>query len=385
MRVLVATTPGYGHVLPLVPLARALREAAHDVLWATAADAGVLVAAAGIDTQPAGLTEEELLPLRADLRRRAAPLRPDQLAGFMFPNMFGGLRAPRMVDQLLELARSWAPDLIVHEQGELASPLVAALVGVPSVAHGFGSAIPPAFLAEAGERVAPMWRAHARDLPPYAGCFQTLYLDPYPPSMQRTGADHIPVRQLIRPVPYTGEDPAELPPLVTTPDERPLVYLTLGTVSNDEALLADLLAALSPLPIRVLATVGPIADPAAIGAQPPHITVEQFVSQTAVLPHCDVVVSHAGSGTVLGALVLGLPQVCLPQAADQFRNSEAVQRNGTGVVVRPDELTPERLAGAVLSLVGPSPCRDRAVQTAAEIAGMPAPAEVVTVLADVVG
>ena len=53
-------------------------------------------------------------------------------------------------------------------------------------------------------------------------------------------------------------------------------------------------------------TVGPKADPAVVGAQPAHVRVEQYVPQTLVLPHCDVVVSHAGSGTVLAALAVGV-------------------------------------------------------------------------------
>ena len=54
MRVLITSTSGYGHVFPMVPLAMALRASGHDVLWATAPDAGRLHAAAGIETVAAG-------------------------------------------------------------------------------------------------------------------------------------------------------------------------------------------------------------------------------------------------------------------------------------------------------------------------------------------
>ena len=55
-----------------------------------------------------------------------------------------------------------------------------------------------------------------------------------------------------------------------------------------------------------------------------------------------LVVHHGGSGTMLGALAHGLPQLRRPQGADQFLNAEALLPTG-----------------------------------AAEIAEMPAPAEVV--------
>jgi len=383
MRVLVATTSAFGHVLPVVPLARAIRDAGHELLWATGSDGCGLVSAAGLPAEVAGMSEADLVPVRKELRERA-PARPEELAAFMFPNMFAAVRAPRMLDDLLPLARRWRPDVIVHEQGELASPLAAALIGVPSVTHGFGTAIPPPIVAAAAERVAPLWEAHQVEMPPYAGCFASPYLDPYPPSMQAGGAAHIPVVQLIRPVPYTGEVPAALPPIVVR-DDRPLLYLTLGTVNNDSAVFQRLLAPLSDLPIRLLVTVGPTGDPAALGPQPAHVAVERFVSQTAVLPHCDAVVSHAGSGTVLGALALGLPQVCLPQAADQFRNSEAVARTGSGVVLRPDAVTPGSLVAAVQAVLGANAYRQRAAETAAEIAAMPAPDEVVPVLEAIAG
>ena len=49
VRVLFSSTRGYGHIFPMLPLALAFREAGHDVLWATSAEATQHVAAAGLD------------------------------------------------------------------------------------------------------------------------------------------------------------------------------------------------------------------------------------------------------------------------------------------------------------------------------------------------
>jgi MGT family glycosyltransferase len=164
---------------------------------------------------------------------------------------------------------------------------------------------------------------------------------------------------------------------VQSPDDRPLVYLTLGTVNRDSALVGHLLEALAPMDLRVLVTVGPKGDPDALGQQPSNVAVERFVSQAAVLPLCDAVVSHAGSGTVLGTLALGLPQVCVPQMADQFRNSAVVERVGAGVVLRPGEAGPDALSAAVQAVLRAEEYRQSAATLAAEIAAMPSPAEVV--------
>ena len=61
----------------------------------------------------------------------------------MFPRLFGEALTPAMVDDLSPLATQWEPDLLIHEHGELASPLVGAVLGVPSLTHAFGGAIPP--------------------------------------------------------------------------------------------------------------------------------------------------------------------------------------------------------------------------------------------------
>ena len=385
MRVLVSTTVELGHVLPVVPLARALLDAGHQVLWATGGAACGVVVAAGIDAEPAGMPDDELVRRRAAILASVAGLPPEERPPHVFPAMFGELLAPRMLEDLLPLARSWQPDLLVHEQGELAAPLVAAVLGVRSLTHGFGSAVPAPFVAAAGERLAPMWAEQGLPVPEYAGCFASPYLDIYPPSLHGDGAAHIPERLLLRPVSYTGPEPDQLPDIVTAGDDRPLVYLTFGTLHRDVGLVADMLAALAMLDVRVLATVGPRGDPDALGRQPRHVAVERFVSQSAVLPQCDTVVSHAGSGTVLGALALGLPLVCLPQAADQFRNGAAVAKAGAGVVLRPGEATPAAVTSALHAVLGANGYRHAAAEVAAEIAAMPSPADVVPRLEALVG
>ena len=46
-----------------------------------------------------------------------------------------------------------------------------------------------------------------------------------------------------------------------------------------------------------------------------------------------------------------LPQLCLPQAADQFRNAEGGRRAGAACALMPAEITPEAVAGAVARLL----------------------------------
>lgn len=380
MRILFSSTDGYGHVFPMLPLARAFQAGGHEVLWALSADSTGLPHAAGIRTASAGAAGAELRSRRRAVLDAAEEVPPPERAAFVFPRMFGQALTPPMLEDLLPLAERWGPDLLVHENAELASPIVGAALGVPSATHAFGGAIPPPFLQDAGSRLGELWAAHGLEPAPYAGCFRSSYLDICPASVQTVPTGHIATAQALQPVSDTGPAPAELPGYLRD-DGRPLVYLTLGTVRNLSPVLHSAVEALAALPVRVLVTVGPDGDPAALGDLPSRVTVARWVHQPQVLDHCSVVVSHAGSGTFLGALARGLPQLCLPQAADQFRNAEGGARSGAALALAPGEATPDAIAGAVSRLLTEPTFRMAAGRVAAEIAMMPSPDEVATLLA----
>ena len=252
---------------------------------------------------------------------------------------------------------------------------VGAVLGVPSVTHAFGGALPASFVAAAGSRLEPLWAEYGQTMPPYAGCFASGYLDICPAAVQTVDTTHIPVRQPLRPVQDIGESPSELPE-----GGPPLVYLTLGTVFNHLGVFRAAVDALSELPIRLLVAVGPSGDPLALDPLPSNVWVRRWVNQAQVLGSCQVVVSHGGSGTFLGALAHGLPQLCLPQAADQFRNSEGGVDSGAALALSPDESGPESIRRAANRLLTEDSFRLHARRVAAEIHAMPSPAEVVEAL-----
>jgi len=154
----------------------------------------------------------------------------------------------------------------------------------------------------------------------------------------------------------------------------------MGTVFNDPESLRMVLAAIGELHVRALVTVGPQADPAVLGTQPAHVRVEAYVSQARVLPHCDVVVSHGGSGTTLATLAHGLPQLCLPQGADQYLNAAAIASSGAGISFLPGDGSVVAVREEVARLVGDSSFRAAASRVSASIASMPSPYYVARVL-----
>ena len=78
----------------------------------------------------------------------------------------------------------------------------------------------------------------------------------------------------------------------------------------------------------------------------------------------------------------GLAQLILPQGADQPFNARVVARAGAGTRQANADYTPGSISALVESLLGECDERTTARRIAAEMADMPAPADVVPELAE---
>jgi UDP:flavonoid glycosyltransferase YjiC (YdhE family) len=67
---------------------------------------------------------------------------------------------------------------------------------------------------------------------------------------------------------------------------------------------------------------------------PDNVTVTRWVRHADVLPHCSAVITHGGHGTVMKALIAGVPLVVVPLGRDQPGNAARMIRVGAGVRLR---------------------------------------------------
>ena len=359
------------------PWRRPRGNAGHAVAFAT--DAPILseVSAAGFEAHPAGTG--------AETREQWSARFPgfDRLVGdaqrtFFFTKIFADIElAPRAAD-LERIVSSWRPDLVVHEIAELAAPLVCTAAGIPYVDVGYGSLVPLSILEAAGAAAAEQWRTRGLEPHRFAGLFRHLYVDTFPQSLETAEISLIGPVQPMRPAAATSLAAGLAG---STPTGRRLVYVTMGTVWNrDLEVFRRILAALADQPFDVVATVGRTNDPAALGPQPPNVSVHRWIAQEEILPRCALVIAHGGAGTTLGALAHGVPLLVIPQGADQFNNAERVVSAGAGRMLVGDDLRVDALRGAVAEILDDPAYRRAARAIAGEIAAMPTAASVLAVL-----
>lgn len=190
--------------------------------------------------------------------------------------------------------------------------------------------------------------AHQLPVPELAdGIRSATYLDVCPPSLRSDGEPGWQRIQQLRPVagePAAGE---RLPGVFTALPYPQTIHLTLGTIFHEApGVFETAIAGLRELPFNLVVTTGPGADPARFGPQPPHVLVEPYLPHTLLLPRCRLVVSHGGAGIMFGALAHGLPQLILPQGADQFMNAALCARAGVALALAPDEFSAEAVTAS---------------------------------------
>ena len=371
---LVTSFPGRGHLNPVLPLALAARDAGHDVRVASGADQLAHIARYGLEAVEIGPGLDGLI---AAARREHGDAWGDRL----FPDAWPRMAVPR----LSSFARTWSPDLVVSEEEEYAGILVADLLGVPSVTHSWPSPCRPLVdRRQALAALAPVWRDLAAGHEP-RNLGQT-YLDACPPPLQSPEIRDIDGVIPIRPVSLQESVDNEPPPwLEALP--RPAVYLTLGTVPvfSTPGRLRECIDGLAPLVASLVVTTGP--NPVdSLGRLPQQVRAVTYLTQSAVLPHVDLVVSHGGAGTTLGAIEAGLPHLLLPfESQSQVGSAAALERLGAGITLAPDDRSSGRIAAAARQLLEDPRHRVASMAVRASLDELPDPSSVVRRLVEVAG
>lgn len=366
VRVLFSFAGGVGHFLPTVAFARALARRGHEVRYACQEGMVALVEATGWPAEPTG---------GASLLDRAArrPLAPVDRAAEerVMACFFAGKVAKARAAQLGELIGRWKPDLVVRDEVDFGAALAAEAAGLP---HAAVAVIAAGRLTrpEVIERSLTAARTELGLDPEDAvqALHRYLLLVPVPGSF----------RDPTVPLPATARcvRPAVLEDLSLAADSGrtrpdPHVYVSLGTIFPQESgdLFQRVLAGLATLPVEVTVTIGDAITPAELGDLPATVRVEPFLPLGQILPACDLVVSHGGSGTVIASLAVAVPQLVLAMGADQPDNADRCRDLEVGLALDPLSASPADIAEAATTVLRDPSYRSAAQRIADEARSLP--------------
>lgn len=372
-RILIAWQLGshYGHLTADLPIAEALREAGHDVLFAVRDPrvAAEVLSPAGFEFLPIPLPQSAAGVVDAPISYS------DILVAAGFGDPVTALGLTRSWMSLFALAR---PDVLVADHAPMA--LVAARAyGIPSVPIGSGFTVPPstspAPSIRAWESISPerLLAADQRALAGANGALESLGAAPLGalPDLFAAGRallttfpelDHYgPRKDCV----YLGPVSA---PLQSTPQSwqsgsEPRIFAYLRpTVPRVDALLS----ALEACGAQVLC-----AMPGATAELIQHFAGTRITVSAAPLPAAallrgaNLTVTYGGQGLTASSLLAGVPLLVIPQTVEQYGGAQLVEQLGAGVCLGFDR-EEARAASALRQLLTDRRYRDAARRFAAE-------------------
>ena len=344
MRVLFVPAIARSQVYLMTPLAWAMRTAGHQVRVACQPDLAEHIASIGLTPAPVGRPmpglkkdmeeaepkQDPIAPVTDPRTREKAEQSqygwgdPAGLMDHLTSDFFKLLTPDSLIDDLVDYAQRWRPDLIIWNTLAFAGPVAARVSGA---AHARMPWAVDTWLrcARAIVRRAPSatrarWRtrwsngcrrsssATARTSTK-RWCSGSGPFDPAPPSISTrptpacTTSRYARCPSTARPRFRTGCTAAH--PQAGLPDAR---LLEPRGPAGVEASPRELLEAVADLDVEVIATfnerqLGGTAD------LPDNVRVVDFVPLGVLLPSCSAIVHHGGPGTFATALEHGVPQL----------------------------------------------------------------------------
>lgn len=79
----------------------------------------------------------------------------------------------------------------------------------------------------------------------------------------------------------------------------------------------------------------------------PQIFQADFLPGETILENCNLAICNGGSATGYQALSKGVPVIGIPQNLDQFLTMQTIEANGLGILIRPSQATPKKIAQAI--------------------------------------
>ena len=358
--------PAHGHVNPTLPLVRELTSRGHRVLYYDVEAFREKIEAAGAQFVP---IDAYMPPAPEDIDRRA---------GKDF-----ALLIEMAADLTLSLNERVAQDVAVHHPACVVGDsvciwgkLLARRHGLPFICStttfAFNDQSARLMKRQPGEvlrmllgmprmaRKLRQLREHGHDAP---DVISLIGNDTKTPTIVYTSRLFQPMSETFGDS-YAFVGPSVMQRYPRRPHDRPLVYVSLGTVLNNAPdFYRSALQALSGMDCDAILSIGDAVDPAALGPVPGNVRIFPRVNQLEVLAGADVFLTHCGMNSVSESLLCGVPMVLFPQHGEE--NAVAIRCEQLGAGLRLKRPSASCIRSALEAVLGDDRYR-RAAQTVAE-------------------
>ena len=362
-KALFFSVPGHGHITPSLPVIAELTKRGHHILYFATEGYRSQIEAAGAQYRAYSVVDDEYFVARG--LHGGVPQRVTQ--SLM-------VTSEAMLPELLKTTEAEQPDYILFDGLCPWGRFVANITRLPSVASLAVSPItkPPAsamlkmlpallgiLSQDIGLGMDAIKRANALtkryNLPPiglidimnnpgdialsYTSRYFQTYADTVAPSVRFVGW-----------TPYESPNAAQFQ--FPNTQSRPLVYVSLGTLNNDNAgFFKACIEAFAGRNEYVIMTTGKRLAPESFGALPENITVYRWVPQVEILKRAALFISHAGLNSVHDSLYYGVPMLLVPQQLEQTWNAERVVELGGGLMLKPKAVSAQAIRDCVTQLL----------------------------------
>ncbi len=386
MRVWFSLIPGHGHFFPLIPLANALKDAGHSVVFCVSESYGSVISAHGLDHLAVG-------PDYTQTSAKGDVSEPREVQERLLKAMLEDA-PPVVLESFQKVFQKERPDVMLVDPIEIGGMVAAEMAGIPwgSVGSGVRVGWLPGRLPFDPDHRRAFFEdvlATERSLRESVGLPEadllldeepydrTFFLTMEPPSLGawphdwRSHTSH-PMRPEIHRTP--APDEAWLEQLG---EDQPILVITLGTLFGTADLYRRAVVAALEADAAGLQVVA--VTPFDLGVDDPRLTKTSWASMDRLLSMATAVVHHGGWGSTVAALATGTPAVVVPLAADQMYQASRIQSVGAGVMVSPDQLDIQ-LRQRIENVIDNPTYKANARRLQAEIEEMPPASDVVALI-----
>jgi len=368
MKFTFLTMPAYGHLNPMLGVAKELVSRGHEVtVYNTKKFKDKIVHVGALYKEyPASAKDFDFRMLHTAIHIAQQSL----------------CATEQMTDLLIKEINSEKPDCILHDSLSLWGKIIGLHTKIPSIALVPSMGInTPVILSHLGFFAADVGYilSHPIEFMQLIKKFRKQYLEKgfspplltdlfsnteklnivftsreFQPSEEEFGKEF----RFVGPVVYDRNDAVTVPDLQS---DQKIIYVALGTVYNDNIeVYRSLIQALGQFKQQAYVSIGRYIKPSELGDIPPHIHISAYHPQLEILKNASLFISHAGMNSVNESLYFGVPLLMLPIIQEQRINADRVAELGAGIYYKKQPSDTDKLVESIRTLLADNKYKEAA-------------------------